>query len=249
MPEDEYPDWVNPMITSRKENGKVRICIDSRELNKAIIPCKYSLPTVDEIVAKMPNAKYFSKLDATSGFHQIQLSEESKKICAFNTHMGLFRYKRLPFGLVDASEIFQRVMDGHYRDLAQPLIDDILVHGATIEEHDRNLKKVLDRTRDIGLKLNPNKMVIGATSIKFAGVIISGESVHPDPDKVKAIREMVEPKNREELKSFLGMCSYLGKFIPRLADKAEPLNTINREKSQFKWTKIRSIPKDKTEHI
>ena len=128
-------------------------------------------------------------------------------------------------------------MDGHYRDLAQPLIDDILVHGATIEEHDRNLKKVLDRTRDIGLKLNPNKMVIGATSIKFAGVIISGEGVHPDPDKVKAIREMVEPKNREELKSFLGMCSYLGKFIPRLADKAEPLNTLNREKSQFKWKK------------
>ena len=121
----DNPAWINPLVGASKENGKPRLCIDSKELNKQIVPFKHRLKTVEEVAAKMPGAKIFYKLDARCGFHQIPLDEESSKICSFSTPFGMYRYKRLPFGIIDAFETFQRTMDKHFGEWSESNIDDV----------------------------------------------------------------------------------------------------------------------------
>ena len=236
-PVKEPPEWISPMSVTTKENGDLRICIDSRELNKAIIPFKHKMQTVEEICAKMPGAKYFAKLDLKSGFHQIPLDEESSQLCTFHTPFGLYRYKRLPFGIIDASEVFQRRMEQHFGEFGECLVDDILIHGKTRQEHDEKLGNALQRAKEIGVTFNPDKLVVGATSIKYAGMIISAEGCKPDPEKVKAVQEMPCPKNKEELRSFLGMCSYLSRFIPNLSKKTDSLRMLTKSNIRFAWKK------------
>ncbi|XP_060083295.1 uncharacterized protein LOC132562561 [Ylistrum balloti] len=138
-------DWVNSMVTVTKPNGKIRICLDPRDLNTAIKRQHYPMLTIEEIVAWIPEAKYFSKLDATSGFWQLQLDEPSSKLCTFNTPFGRYRFLRMPFGLNSAPEVFQSVMSNMVEDIdgAEAIVDDILVWGKSVEEHDRRLQEVL----------------------------------------------------------------------------------------------------------
>ena len=151
--------WVNSMVVVTKPNGSIRICIDPRDLNKAVKRPHFPLLTVEEVESRMPNAKVFSKIDCTSSFWQIELDDESSKLCTFNTPFGRYRYLRLPFGIKCASELYQSIMSEMIEDIegAEVIMDDILVWGTTIEEHDRRLKIVLDKARKYNLKLSPNK--------------------------------------------------------------------------------------------
>jgi hypothetical protein len=131
----EPTDWVNSMVTVIKKNGQLQICIDHRDLNKAIKREYYPMKTVEEIAAQMPGAKFFSVLDASSGFWQVKLDEESSKLCTFNTPFGRYMFKRLPFGICSAQDIFQSVMSEIFEDIegVQVLVDDILVWGIDFE--------------------------------------------------------------------------------------------------------------------
>ena len=156
---EEPTDWVNSMVTIVKPNGSLRICIDPRDLNKAIKREPYPMSTIEEIVTRMPNAKVFSVLDASSGFWQVKLDPSSAKLCTFNTPFGWYMFKRLPFGLSSSQDIFQRIMSDMFQDIdgVEVVVDDLLIWGETDEQHDRRLKQVLERARQRNLRLNKSK--------------------------------------------------------------------------------------------
>ena len=155
----EPTNWVNSMVTIIKPNGSLHICIDPRHLNQAIQREHYSMQTIEEVTTRMPEATYFSVLDASSGYWQISLDQESAKLCTFNSPFGRYMFKYLPFGLSSAQDIFQKVMTEMFESIdgVEVVVDDILVWGTNEAEHDSRLIKVLDRARPRNLKLNKSK--------------------------------------------------------------------------------------------
>jgi hypothetical protein len=146
------------MVTITKPN-KTRICLDPRDLNNSIKREHYPMPTIEEIVSRLPQATVFSTLDATCGYWQIPVDEKSSKLLTFNTPYGRFRFRRLPFGISSASEVFQRTMNQLFGDIegCEIIVDDILICGRDEVEHDERLLKVLERARNIGMRLNLKK--------------------------------------------------------------------------------------------
>ena len=217
---NESTEWVNSMVTVVKPNGKLYICIDPRNLNRKVKRQHYPTRTVDKILSRMPNTKLFSVLDANSGYWQIHLDYESAKLCTFNTPYGRYMFKRQPFGLSSSQDIFQRVMTEDIPGV-EVVVDDLLVWGEDNEQHDTRLTKVLERTRSCSLKLNKTKFHIKQPEISYVGHTLTKDGLKPDLKKTKAITAM--PKNREELQRFLGLLTYLAKFIPNLSQVVSPL--------------------------
>ena len=151
---NEPTEWVSSMLAVRKPNDKVRICIDPKDLNRAIKREQYPMRTIDDVVTKLPNAKYFSKLDAESGFWQLELDEPSCNLLTFNTPFGRYKFLRLAFGISSSSEIFKKAMSQLFEDIeeAEYIVDDILVWGETIEEHNQRLRNVLERVKQSDIK-------------------------------------------------------------------------------------------------
>lgn len=230
-------DWVNSMVVVEKPNGKLRICLDPKDLNEAIRRPHYSVPTLEHALAKMSNAKFFSKLDAQSGYWQLRLSEESSFLTTFNTPFGRYRFKRLPFGLVCAQDVFQQKMDEIFEGIpgVTPLVDDIIISGATQEEHDKNLRAALDRAIKKNLKLNSEKLEVGVQQIEYFGHLITSEGLKPDPAKVQAITDMPPPSDRKELQTVLGMITYLSKFMPKLSEVTKPMRDLLKAENEFIW--------------
>ena len=180
------------VVVAKKNSDKVRICLDPKHLNDAICRSHYPMKTVEEVVAKMPAAKFFSTLDANCGYWQLRLDEESSKLCTFNTPYGRYRYTRMPFGIKSAPEIFQRTMNHILEGLdgVEVIMDDILVWGATQDEHDQRLELVLKRIESKNLKLNPSKCRFKVKEVTYIGHVLSEKGVSPDPRKVEAVRGM-----------------------------------------------------------
>ena len=229
--------WVNSMVVVTKPNGSIRIYIDPRDLNKAVKRQHFSLLTVEEVVSRMPNAKVFSKIDCTSSFWQIELDDESSKLCTFNTPFGRYRYLRLRFGIKCASELYQSIMSEMIEDIegAEVIMDDILVWGTTIEEHDRRLKIVLDKARKYNLKLSPNKTEFRKKQIRYVGHVLSSEGLKPDYEKVKAVEQMKAPQSKKELQHFLGFVQYLAKFLPNMSEVSAPLRELLHKDIEWHW--------------
>ncbi|KAK7105840.1 hypothetical protein V1264_017168 [Littorina saxatilis] len=233
----EPTDWCAPIVPVLKKNGNVRICVDLKRLNRSVKRERYTLPTLEDMTHKLAGAKVFTKLDATSGFWQIPLQEESAKLTTFMTPFGRFYFKRLPFGISLAPEIFQRTMEDMLQgiDGVVCFMDDVVVSGDSEAEHDERLRQVLERVRQAGLKLNKEKCEFRKTKLDFLGHTISQDGIQPDLSKVKAIIEMTEPQDVSELRRFLGMVNYLGRFIPNLADILKPLNALLHKDTQWIW--------------
>ena len=233
----EPTDWCAGMVVVPKANGKVRICVDLTHLNDSVCRERHPLPAVDQTLAQLAGAKIFSKLDANSGFWQIPLSQDSIPLTTFITPFGRFCFHRLPFGITSAPEHFQRRMSELLGDLdgVVCLIDDVLVHGKTAEEHDQRLAAVLSRLRDEGLTLNRDKCVFSQRQVSFLGQVIDNTGIRPDPDKVKAIRSVPVPNNVGDVRRFLGSVNQLTKFIPNLADVTKPLRDLLVKNNQWVW--------------
>ena len=139
----EPTDWVNSVVIVTKPNGKLRICIDPRDLNKAIKREHYPMRTIEEVVTRMPNAKVFSVLDANSGSWQVQLDHESSKLCTFNTPFGRYKFNRLPFGISSAQDVFQAVMSDIFEDIegVEVVVDDLLIWRENEAQHDERLRE------------------------------------------------------------------------------------------------------------
>ena len=199
--------WVNSMVTIVKPNGKLRICIDPRDLNKAIRREHYPMQTIEQVVTRMPNATIFSVLDASSGYWQIKLDQESVKLCTFNSPFGRYMFKRLPLGLSSAQDVFQRVMSQMFEDIegVKVVVDDILIWGENEQQHDDRLIQVLERARHRDLKLNKIKCQFRKQQIAYLGHILTDQGLKPDPKKTLAVKNMPSPTNKEDLQRFLGM--------------------------------------------
>ena len=229
--------WVNSMVVVTKPNGSIILCIDPRDLNKAVKRQHFPLLTVEEVVSRMPNAKVFSKIDCTSSFWQIELDQESSKLCTFNTPFGRYRYLRLPFGIKCASELYQSIMSEMIEDIegAEVIMDDILIWGTTLEEHDRRLKLVLDKARKYNLKLSPNKSEFRKKQIRYIGHVLSSEGLKPDYEKLKAVEQMKAPQSKKELQHFLGFVQYLAKFLPNMSAVSAPLRELLHKDIEWHW--------------
>ena len=147
--------WVSPIVVVKKPNGKVRIFLNPRELNKAILREHYPLKIVEEVAANLKHAKYFTTLDAASGFYQIQLTEESSWLTTFNTPFGRYKFERLPFGISSAPEVFQRAMSHVFENQpCEVIVDDILIWADSEHENLEKLCQVLQRAEEVGLRFN-----------------------------------------------------------------------------------------------
>lgn len=139
---DEASDWVSPLVIVKKKDGRLRVCLDPRHINRSLKREYYELPRREEIEAELAGAIVFSKLDANCGFHQVPLDEETSKICTFSTPFGRYRFLRLPFGIASAPEVFQKAMSEVFEGLpgTRVYIDDVLVWGTSKEQHDERLR-------------------------------------------------------------------------------------------------------------
>ena len=229
--------WVNSMVTILKPNGTLRICIDPRDLNNAINRDHYPTHTIEDVLTRMQKATIFSVLDASSGFWQIKLDEESARLCTFNTPFGRYMFKRLPFGLCSSQDIFQRVMSEMFEGVegVEVVVDDILVWGENEQQHDERLAKVLERARLRNLKLNKTKCQIKKKQITYLGHILTSQGLQPDPKKIQAVNNMPPPQDKESLQRFLGMLTYLSKFIPNLSQIASPLRALLEKDTAWEW--------------
>ena len=241
--------WVSPLVIIPKKNKEIRLCVDMRMPNKAIIRERHPSPVIDDLIQALNGATVFSKLDLKSGYHQLTLAPECRYITTFATHKGLRRYTRLNFGTNSASEIFQHVIHEQIRDLEGVIniSDDIIVFGKTQEAHDLALEAILQRFLKVGLTVNKGKCEFGRNSVEFFGYIFSDKGISPDPNKVKVIHQAEPPTSVSGVRSFLGMATYCAKFIPNFSDVTKPLRELTKKDVTFKWTsEVEAFNKVKT---
>ena len=224
----EPTEWCSGMVVVPKANGQVRICVDLTKFNQNVCRERYPLPAVEQILAQLSGATVFTKLDANSGFWQMPLSPASAPLTTFITPFGRFCFHRLPFGITSAPEYFQCQMSEMLKDLdgVLCLMDDVLVYGKTVSEHDERLDKVFQTMQKAGMTLNKEKCQFLQKRIMFLGQLIDESGIRPDPGKVAAIKTMTVPSNVAQLRRFLGMINHLSKFAPNLADKTKPLRDL-----------------------
>ena len=231
-PVSKPTDWVSSMVTVLRP-GKLRICIHPRHLNSADKREHYPMPTIEEVLSRLPQAKVFSKFDASSGFWQLQLDEQSSELTTFNTPFGRCKFNRLPFGISSAPEVFQKAINQVFEGLdgVAVIVDDILVWGKDDQEHDQRVLSMLERARQANFKLKKEKCDIRVSTLSYIGHQLTCDGVKPDPKKIHAIKEMPEPCDKKGLQRFLGMVQYVAKFIPITA----PLRQLTRNDTEWSW--------------
>ncbi|XP_039451539.1 uncharacterized protein K02A2.6-like [Culex pipiens pallens] len=243
-----HTEWVsNILLVKRGIAGaeSIRICLDPIPLNKALKIPNLQFVTLDEILPELGQAKVFSTVDARKGFWHVVLDEQSSKLTSFWTPFGRYRWLRLPFGISPAPEIFQSKLQGIVQGLngVECIADDVLVYGrgATMEEalrdHNANLKNLLSRLKLNHVKLNNSKLKLCETSVKFYGHVLTTEGLQPDHTKISTIKHYPVPTSRTELHRFIGMVTYLSRFIPNLSAAFTRLRRLISEKEPWRWTR------------
>lgn len=238
IPETESTQWLNSLAFSRKQNGKLRVCLDPKDLNAVMRRTYHRSPTLDEVTHRLAGATVFSKLDAKHGYWSVQLDAESSALTSFSGPSGRFRFKRLPFGLRVSQDVFQEKMDLILAGCPGVinLADDIVVFGKNAEEHDSNLHRLMRRAESHSLVLNDSKCHVRCSEINFFGMVYTKTGVKPDPQKTKEIADLPSPTDAKMLMQFLGMVQYLSPFIPHLSDHTAVLRGLLKKEADFKWT-------------
>ncbi|KAL9979645.1 hypothetical protein ACROYT_G017335 [Oculina patagonica] len=237
VPLNEPADWVSSLVCVDKPDGSIRVCLDPRDLNKAIKREHYPLPLVEDITASCAGATLFSTLDAEKAFYQIQLDEESSKLLTFNTPFGRYRYLRMPMGIKSAPEVYQCRMEQVFEGLTgvKVIMDDIISHGSSKEEHDTHLRAVLQRARDNNLRLKKSKCHIEQEEVKFHGHVFTKDGLKTDPEKVRAVVEMPRPADKAGVQRLFGMVNYVSKLIPNMSDLTAPLRQLLHQDVEWHW--------------
>ena len=202
---DEPTEWVNALVVIEKpKTKKLRICLDPRPLNKAILREHFQLPTIEDITSRLTGTRIFLKLDANCGYWQIPLNTDSQLLTTFNSPFGRYCFQRMPFGIKSAQEVFQKRISQVFGDLpgVKTDIDDILVWGTTKAEHDERLKAVLRRCETT--TLNEEKCKFGVTEVTYIGHVLTPEGVHSDPEKLMPYKTCRHPLTKREWKGCWG---------------------------------------------
>ncbi|XP_055589932.1 uncharacterized protein LOC129742110 [Uranotaenia lowii] len=229
--------WVSPLVPILKDNGEIRLCVDMRRSNQAIQRLNHPLPVFEEILPRIRKAQYFSLLDLKESYYHVMLTENSRDITTFITNWGLYRFKRLFFGVNCAPELFQNLMESLLSSCKNMVnfIDDFLVFGETEREHDDALKLLVRKFEELGVQLNHHKCKYKQQEVVFLGHKLSGKGVLPSSDKVESILKCRAPKTKEELRSFLGLVTFVSRFIPNLATVNYPLRQLIKNTINFDW--------------
>ena len=232
--------WASPVVLVKKKDGTTRFCVDYRRLNAVTIKDAYPLPQVEDCLDTMAGAQWFSSMDLASGYWQLDIREEDRDKTAFATHRGLYRFRRMPFGLCNAPGTFERVMEVVMRGLQWKTclvyLDDIVVFAGSYKEHLERLGEVLDRLIQAGLKVKPSKCQLGRPEVAFLGHRISQDGVGTDPDKIEAVRNWGRPESTTDVRSFLGLTGYYRSFVPEFATIAKPLSALGEKGRRFQWS-------------
>jgi transposase InsO family protein len=235
--------WNAPvvLIPKRSSTGQAsyRFCVDYRALNAVTRPDAYPLPLLEDSVQALHGCRYYSVLDAYSGYWQVRLAEEDKAKTAFSTPSGHFAFCRLPFGVGNGPASFQRLVDVLLRELsgveAFAYLDDVIVFSRTIEEHAERLGHVLDRFERANLLLQPSKCKFAQAEVKYLGYVVSREGLKACPEKTEAIRRYPAPKNVKEIRAFLGLSGFYRKLVRDFASIAKPLTELTKKDVPFNW--------------
>lgn len=221
------PIWVVPKKEDKVGNKEWRIVIDYRKLNAITEDDRYPIPVIDDILDKLGRANYFTTLDLTKGFYQIEVDPKDREKTAFSTTNGHYEFIRMPFGLKNAPATFQRMMNNvlreHINRICVVYMDDILVFSTSLQEHMENLGKVLKTLEVANLKVSLNKSDFLKKETEFLGHVVTNNGIKPNPNKIRCIKEFPIPKDVKEIQSFLGLTGYYRKFIPSYAKIAKPL--------------------------
>ncbi|KAJ8044259.1 hypothetical protein HOLleu_11669 [Holothuria leucospilota] len=231
--------YASPIVLVRKPDGSNRFCVDFRKLNKITVFDPEPIPNPDELMRKLANSMYFTKIDLSKGYWQIPVQKDDRPKTAFITSHGLYQFKVLPFGLVNAPAAFTRMMrkllEGELNVINY--IDDILIHTESWEEHLSTLESIFLRLRNAGLTARPSKCFIGCKSLVFLGHIVGEGIIKPLPDKITKISNASRPTTKKEVRSFVGLSNYYRKFIPNFAALAAPLTDLTKARGtrEVKW--------------
>ena len=223
----------------KKANGKLRICLDPKDLNKAIIHENHKAPTLEEIVHVLTGATKFSKVDGNKAFFSMHLTEEASLPTIFNTHLRRYRFLHVPFRLKMSQDIFQMRMDDNVAQCPGILAihDNVFIYRKNNRDHNANIINLFNVTQKEGLIFNSKKCTIKQESVMFFGGVFSAEGYSPDLEKIQGISEMTPPQMKQELQLFLRAVNYLQMFVPHLSSNTEPLWALLKKENCFAWDK------------
>ena len=246
-------EWAAPIVPVIKSDKKsVRICGDFRvTVNPVSRLHRYPIPKIEDLFATLKGGKVFTKIDLSQAYQQLILDDESRDLCVINTHKGLYRYTRLPFGVASAPGIFQKTMEKLLHGIPGVVvyIDDILIASPTNDEHLTALEEVLKRLHSANLRAKKSKCRFLVPSVSYLGYKLDGEGLHPLPEKVKAIQEAPIPRNVSELKSYLGLLTYYAKFLPNLSTHLAPLYRLLRCDTRWQWSTAQQKAFEKSKEL
>ncbi|UYV69009.1 K02A2.6-like [Cordylochernes scorpioides] len=230
-------EWCAPTVIAGKPNGDIRLCVDLSRLNEHVQREVHPMPVVEHMLGQLGEARFFSKLDANSGFHQIPLSPDCQHLTTFITPFGRYKYCRMPFGISLAPEYFQKVMSIILQgmDGVMCYLDDILIFASDSKTHDRILRLVLRKLKEAKVTLNKAKCVFGVPRINFLGHILDEDGIRPDPAKIEAVAKMPAPTDVHGVRRFIGMVNHLGRFVENLSEIVAPLNQLLVKGQDFVW--------------
>ena len=224
--------WASSVVTVKKKDGGVRICVDYRAINACTLPDPYLMPLIEEILDTLAPARFISKIDLNKGFHQIPVKPEDAEKTAFCTPWGKFQFQVMPFGVRNGPATFQRLMDRLLHqdlDISRVYIDDIAVFSSSWDAHCKDIARVLGRLRQAGLTANVAKCQWGQTACEFLGHIVGKGKVSPADLKVRAVKEFVFPQTKRQVRQFLGLTGYYRRFIPKYSEHAYCLTEATRK--------------------
>jgi len=232
--------WASPLHMVKKADGSWRPCGDFRRLNVQTLPDRYTCPNIGDLTARLAGCRVFSKLDLRKGYHQVPVRPADVKKTAIITPFGLFEFLRMPFGLRNAGQTFQRMMDNVLAGMecAFVYLDDVLVASKNHQEHAAHLTEVLKRLQKHGLVLNAEKCQLGVPELDYLGHHVTATGVRPLADRISAIKKFPQPKTVGHLQTYLGMVNFYRRFLPAAARVLRPLTDSLKggQKGTLEWT-------------
>jgi hypothetical protein len=235
----DWSEWGTPVVPVIKKNGQVRLCGDFKTtINPVLVDDKYPIPRIEDVFTALQGGLIFAKIDLSNAYLQFVLDEASKKLCTIVTHQGMFCFNRLPFGIKCAPNKFQRIMEKLFNiPFVACYLDDLTVCDVDYKKLWKRVLLVFKILSDSGLRVAPDKCSFFKKSITYLGYVIDAQGLHTDQLKVDAVCKTPIPKNTRQLKAFLGLVNYYGKFLRNLSGTLSPLYNLLKKGNKFVWTK------------
>ena len=223
--------YASPIVVVPKKDSSIRLCVDYRRLNEITIFDPQPMPKLEDVINKLGKAKYLSKLDLTKGFWQIPLSNGAKAKSAFITPFGHYQFTVMPFGMVNSSATFVRLMRmilSSCQDFSDSFIDDVIIFSESWSDHVSHIRQVMQALREASLTAKPSKCMFGYKEIEFLAHVVGSGEIRPVQDKIDAINNIPVPKTKKQIRSFIGMIGFYRKFIPHFAEVSAILTDLTK---------------------